>query len=64
MGAGHLCQIEMEGKADSRQTYRALALSRKELVADIILCGKEFLDYKNGQVGAFGEHHLGSPFVR
>ncbi|MCP4755764.1 MAG: hypothetical protein GY866_33285, partial [Proteobacteria bacterium] len=34
-----------------------------EIGADLVLCGKESLDRRNGQVGAFLAHFLGTPFV-
>jgi electron transfer flavoprotein beta subunit len=40
-----------------------LAFVAGQLVADLILCGKESMDRQNGQVGAFVAADLGYPFV-
>ena len=63
MGADHLYQIDMSGRVDPWQKSLFLARAIKGIGADLVLCGKESLDTRNGQVGAFVAHHLGVPFV-
>ena len=48
---------------DSRQKAEYLARAVKEIGADLILCGKESLDRRNGQLAAFLAHRLELPFV-
>ncbi len=63
LGADHLCQVEMEGRVDTWQKTVFLSRTIQNLKADLVLCGKESLDTRNGQVGAFLAHHLRLPFV-
>ncbi|MCJ7686220.1 MAG: hypothetical protein MUO68_18200 [Desulfobacteraceae bacterium] len=63
MGADHLYQIDLPGRVDPWQKSTFLARAIKEMGADLVLCGKESIDSRNGQVGAFMAHHLGVPFV-
>lgn len=63
LGADHLCQVEMEGRMDPWQKSVFLSRAIGHMDADLVLCGKESLDTRNGQVGAFLAHHLHVPFV-
>jgi len=63
MGADHLYQIDIAGRVDPWQKSVFLARAIKGIGADIVLCGKESIDSRNGQVGAFVAHHLRVPFV-
>jgi len=63
MGADHLYQIDMTGRVDTWQKSLFLARAIKGIGADLVLCGKESIDSRNGQVGAFVAHHLRVPFV-
>ncbi len=62
-GADRLCQIDMAETMDPWQKSAFLAKAIRDMGADLVLCGKESLDTRNGQVGAFLGHHLGMPFV-
>lgn len=62
-GADHLCQVEMEDKMDSWRKSVFLSQTIRNLRADLVFCGKESLDTRNGQMGAFLAHHLNLPFV-
>jgi len=48
---------------DPWQKSTFLTRAIKEMGADLVLCGKESIDSRNGQVGAFVAHHLAVPFV-
>jgi len=63
MGADHLYQIDVPGRVDPWQKSLFLTRAIKGIGADLVLCGKESIDSRNGQVGAFVAHHLGVPFV-
>jgi electron transfer flavoprotein beta subunit len=63
LGADHLCQVEMEDKIDPWQKSVFLSQTIRNLKADLVFCGKESLDTRNGQMGAFLAHHLTLPFV-
>ena len=63
LGADHLCQVDMEDKMDPWQKSVFLSRTIRNLRADLVLCGKESLDTRNGQVGAFLAHHLNFPFI-
>lgn len=63
MGADHLYQIDIPGRVDPWQKSAFLARAITGIGADLVLCGKESIDSKNGQVGAFVAHHLAVPFV-
>lgn len=63
MGADHLYQIAMPGRMDPWRKSWLLAKAVKDLGADLVLCGKESLDTRNGQVGAFMAHHLNFSYV-
>ena len=69
IGADDLYQIRVsDGEDDgggldpwSKAAY--LAQAAQELEGELILCGKESLDSRNGLVGAFMAHQLGVPFI-
>jgi len=63
LGADHFFQIDKTGKMDPWYKAALLAESIKPMEPDVILCGKESLDTRNGQVGAFLAHRLGLPFI-
>jgi electron transfer flavoprotein beta subunit len=63
MGADHLCQIDASGRIDPWIKSVLLAKAVDHIGADIILCGKESIDSRNGQVGALLAHHLEMPYV-
>lgn len=63
MGAEHLYQIDITGRVDPWQKSIFLARAIKGIGADLVLCGKESIDSRNSQVGAFVSHHLEIPFV-
>jgi electron transfer flavoprotein beta subunit len=63
MGADHLYQIDITCRVDPWQKSAFLARAIKGIGADLVLCGKESIDSRNGQVGAFVAHHLAVPFV-
>lgn len=63
MGANHLCQIDMAEPMDSRRKSVFLGRAIKEIGADLVLCGTESMDTRNGQVAARLAHFLGIPFV-
>ncbi|MCK4794299.1 MAG: hypothetical protein KAV87_61800 [Desulfobacteraceae bacterium] len=63
MGVDHLYQIDITGRVDPWQKSAFLARAIKGIGADLVLCGKESIDSRNGQVGAFVAHHLAVPFV-
>ena len=63
MGADHLYWMDLEEKADPWGKSIILARAVRDLGADLVFCGKESLDSRNGQVGAFMAHHLGRPYV-
>ena len=63
MGVDHLYQIDITGRVDPWQKSAFLARAIKGIGAELVLCGKESIDSRNGQVGAFVAHHLAVPFV-
>ncbi len=64
LGADDVLQIETDAPAmDSWQKSGILATAIKDILPDIVLCGKESLDSQNGQVGAFLSRHLDWGFV-
>lgn len=63
MGVDHLYQIDIAGRVDPWQKSAFLAQAIKGIGADLVLCGKESIDSRNGQVGAFVAHLLAVPFV-
>lgn len=63
MGVDHLYQIDIAGRVDPWQKSAFLARAIKGIGADLVLCGKESIDSRNGQVGAFVAHLLALPFV-
>ncbi|MFZ0451604.1 MAG: hypothetical protein WAL98_20395 [Desulfatiglandaceae bacterium] len=63
VGADRLYQIPLSGEPDPFSKSVYLARSIQTMGADLVLCGKESLDTKNGQVGVFLAHHLKMPFV-
>jgi electron transfer flavoprotein beta subunit len=62
-GADDIYQIDTEGEMDPWGKSQLLARVIGDMGADLILCGKESLDKRNGQVGAVVARHLGMPFV-
>lgn len=63
LGADDIYRIETERDLDPWSKSGLLARAIKDMDAGLILCGKESLDSRNGQVGAFMAHHLGMPFL-
>jgi len=63
MGANRLVQIEADQGTDPWRKSFFLARAISEIGAGLILCGKESLDRRSGQVGAYVAHRLGLPFV-
>ena len=63
MGADHLYRIDGDDTMDPWSKSVCLARAIKDMDPDLILCGKESLDNRNGQVGAYLAYHLGMPFV-
>lgn len=64
LGADDALQIETDAPAiDPWQKSGLLAAAIKDILPDIVLCGKESLDSQNGQVGAFLSRHLDWGFV-
>ena len=63
MGADRLCRIDLEGELDPWAKARVMATFIRGMSADIIFCGKESLDRRSGQVGAFLSRELGLPLV-
>ncbi|MFC1533612.1 electron transfer flavoprotein subunit beta/FixA family protein [Thermodesulfobacteriota bacterium] len=63
LGADSLCQIDMADPMDPWQKSVFLGRAVRELGADLVFCGTESLDSRNGQVGALLAHHLDMPFV-
>jgi electron transfer flavoprotein beta subunit len=63
MGAEKIYRIKGTGEMDPWRKSALLARAANELGADLILCGKESLDTRNGQTGAFMARRLGMPFV-
>ncbi len=63
LGADELYQIHMDAKLDPWQKSVFLAQAIEKIGADLVLCGKESLDTRNGQVGALLGCHLNRPFI-
>ena len=63
LGAGELYQIHMAAEMDPWQKASFLSRAIREIGADLVLCGKESLDTRNGQVGALLGCRLNRPFV-
>jgi electron transfer flavoprotein beta subunit len=63
MGADTIYHIDEKEGADPRWKALLLAHAIRDLDVDLIFCGKESLDKRNGQVPAFIAHHLGFPHV-
>lgn len=63
MGGDRLFQVDAPDPMDPWSKSQVLAGCIKDLQAELVLCGKESLDRRNGQAGAFLAHHLGLPFV-
>jgi len=63
LGADHLYQIDQNAFLDSWEKARIMARVVKDINPDLVLCGKESMDQKNGQVAAFLAHFLNQPFV-
>jgi len=63
MGANHLYQIDMSGRMDPWRKSWLIAKAVRDIGANLVLCGKESLDTRNGQVGAFVAQHLNFSYV-
>jgi electron transfer flavoprotein beta subunit len=63
MGANRLVQIEADQGMDPWRKSFFLARAIQEIGGRLILFGKESLDRRSGQVGAYVAHRLGLPFV-
>ncbi len=63
LGAQALYQIDMVPTLDPWQKSVFLSRAIRKIGADLVLCGKESLDTRNGQVGALLGYHLNRPFV-
>ncbi len=63
MGADYLCQIDVSGRMDPWSKSLLLAKAVDHFGADIVFCGKESIDSRNGQVAALLAHHLEMPYV-
>jgi electron transfer flavoprotein beta subunit len=63
MGADDIFHIDTGDDPDPWGKSLLLARAIRALEADLILCGKESLDKRNGQVAAFIGKHLGLPFI-
>ena len=63
LGAGELYQVDMAAEMDTWQKSVFLSRAIEIIGADLVLCGKESLDTRNGQVGALLGYHLDRPFV-
>jgi electron transfer flavoprotein beta subunit len=62
-GADRLCRIDLEGELDPWTKARVMGFFIRKMGADLIFCGKESLDKRNGQVGAFLARELELPLV-
>ncbi len=63
LGADRVYQIDIDAQMDTWRKSFFLARAVKDLKADLILCGKESMDSRNGQMGAFLAHRLDLPFL-
>jgi electron transfer flavoprotein beta subunit len=63
MGADRLVHIEADKGMDPWRKSFFLTRAIQEIGAGLILCGKESLDRRSGQVGAYVAHRLELPFV-
>jgi electron transfer flavoprotein beta subunit len=63
MGADRLYRIDLAGELDPWAKALVMATFIRKMSADLIFCGKESLDRRSGQVGAFLARELGLPFV-
>jgi electron transfer flavoprotein beta subunit len=63
MGADRLVHIEANQDIDPWRKSFFLARAMQEIGVGLVLCGKESMDRKSGQVGAYVAHRLGLPFV-
>jgi electron transfer flavoprotein beta subunit len=63
MGADDLCHIDVDDKFDSWNKSILLAGAIKDLKADLVICGKESLDKRDGQIPAFIAHHIKVPLI-
>ncbi len=61
--ADGLFQIDSDGDLDPWGKSDLLAQAVRRIGADLVLCGKESIDTRRGQVGAFLAHSLGFSFV-
>jgi electron transfer flavoprotein beta subunit len=63
LGADELYQVEAGRNSHFKIRSRVIAETATLLGVDIVLCGKESLDRRNGQIPAFTAHMLGWPFL-
>ena len=63
LGADQVVRIDRSDVMDPWQKSALLARAVTDLKPDLVLCGKESLDTRNGQVGALLAHYLEMPFV-
>ncbi len=66
LGGDHLVNIECNENVEQLDPWRKsvyLAKAINELKGDLVLCGKESLDRRNGQVGAYLAQQLKVPFI-
>ena len=64
LGADDVLQIETDSSdLDPWQKSGVISAALRELHPDLVLCGKESLDSRNGQVGAFLAYHLDWGFI-
>ena len=63
LGADRLYQAMAEGDGAPRTKSGLLAAAVRLLGIDLVLCGRESSDRRNGQVPAYAAHELGWPFV-
>jgi electron transfer flavoprotein beta subunit len=63
LGADRVLRIDGNDRMDPWRKSHLLARAAKSVHPDIVLCGKESLDTRNGQVAALMAHHLDMSFV-
>lgn len=62
-GADEFYQVDAKGNPDSQVRSKIIAETANMLGVDMVLCGKESLDRRNGQIPAYAANMLGYPFV-
>ena len=63
LGVKGICQIDTNATMDPWQKSVLLSRAIQKIGADLVLCGKESLDTRNGQMGALLGYALNRPFV-